>query len=1141
MPQTSARDTSAWIPLNKGDCVLYWAARGRRFTTLIVCCLAAGLALFSFSRQQAGTSDKSITIVAEGDLGAPGDFGAQELAAAFQSRGAIVAHFTELGRAPLGMTVLIGIPSRAIHLHELESSGKMVIPPGPEAYAISQAMVDGRQVLAVAGSDDRGLMYALLECARRILQRSAHAPLSQWLASLPHETGRPAVPVRGMIQFLHDADLERSWYYDREYWENYLGMLARDRFNSLNLVFAHQTSYLAPPYPFLFDVEEFPQVRVPGLSAAGQHKNLEALQMISHLARERGIDFIMGIWEQRAWQRGQTSMVEGLNDNILTEYARLAMQKLLRLCPDITGIQLRVNPESGIENSLQTRFYRDGILAGMKAAGRPVLLDLRGWGALPETIDAAAKAGLPLRLSAKYWAEFMGMPYQAAQMLPSYSYADFLRYPRRHPILYQVWSLGSHRLLPWGSVDWMKRFVPTTHLGDGIGFETCAPLSQKGFGNPPGEWRIFISPEREYYRWEFQRYWLYYLLYGRLGYDPGTPEDVWLDEFSGRFGEKAAPEVLAAFQSASEVIPFLASYRLSNPNMYIWPEKQMGGLLDFYLEVKPADEARFASFLEYTGMRLRGIRSAKMLPEEASHRLNRMADDTERALARADRVVQPGDNKEYSANRIDLTVLALLARYHARKILTAANLALFYATGDEAELRSAKSHAAAGLELWERLVRLTDGVYYPEMDFGPQDVGHWKDNLVFVRHDVARLNEVQTILGRYELFDLGLDFGPKIEPRKSAYEPQYANSYSVEQRFRPLDHEMLYSRQRGYGWRDTSAITPSAPVRIPYSSLEGDNLKDLALPSGALYRDFLRGRQHSTLLIDLPDGDYRITAIVANQPELANGAFEIRTLAANQPDSKPISYSLAETGDKSMDVRVSGGQLALDFVPEGSGEWLVSGLVITQRRPHIGHVPILITAPGSRVFISATITAPDGIAGADLQLVAEGERKRVIVPLIPDGNQFAGRVEWPQRWQGKPAGYFITATDKKGRGERMPREGSLMVQIGHDSDRPVIQHEPVRSCEPGKPLHLSFAIRDTSPLSAARLHFRHLTQVEKYQVVDLVRTGDRYEATIPGDFVTDSYDVMYYVEAVDRFGNGTFYPDPDRTAPYVVVKVRRGQ
>ncbi len=1134
-----AVETHILWEMRRGVPVSQAAVRKQRLAMALACFLGAGLSLIGYGRQQAETAEESISIVTEGDVGRPGDFGAQELAAALKARAAKVLRAPNLSGTPGGTTILAGIPSRAVHLHELEYSGKLTLPPGPEAYAITAATADGRQFLAVAGSDERGLMYALLELARRVTHMDARTPLTQWLRNLRTETGKPAVPVRGMIQFLHSADLERSWYYDREYWETYFGMLARDRFNSFNLVFAHQTGYLAPPYPFLFDVEEFPQVRVPGLSAAGQEQNLEALRMISRLARERGLDFIMGIWEQRAWKQGQTNMVEGLSDGILTDYARLAMKKLLLLCPDITGIQLRVNSESGIENPLQTRFYRDGVLAGMKAAGRPVMLDLRGWGALPETIDAAVNSNLPLRVSMKYWAEDMGMPYQAAQMLPSYSYADFLQYPRRYPVIFQVWSLGSHRLLPWGSVDWMKRFVPTARLGDSIGFETCAPLSQKGFGNPPGDWRIFTSPEREYYRWEFQRYWLYYLLYGRLSYSPETAEEVWMDEFRSRFGAGAAPEVFSAFQAASEVIPFLVSYRLSNPNMYIWPEKQMGGLLDFYLEVKPADAARFAGFEEYAQVRLHGFPSARMMPEEASRRLNRMADDTERALGRADRLLDSGKNREYSANRTDLMVLALLARYHARKILAAANLQLFYETGDESVLRYARSHSAAGLEIWEQLVRLTDGVYYPNMVFGPQDIGHWKDNLVFVRHDIARLNEVQALFQRYELFDLGLDFGPKIEPRRSAYEPQYANSYSVERRFRSLDPEMLYTPQRGYGWRDLGAISASASMRIPYSSLEGDNLKDLALPSGMLYRDFLRGARKSTLLVDLPDGEYRITAVVANQPELASGSFEIRTVQPAMQDSRPISYAVAETGDKSMDVHVSGGQLALDFVPEPAGEWLVSGLIIARREPHIAHVPIATAVPASQVTFDATITAPDGIAGADLQLSIEGERKPIVVPLTPDGRQYTGNVAFPQRWEGKEAGYSITATDRRGRARRLPEKGNIMTQIGRDPQRPVIEHEPVRSCEPGQPLHLAFAVRSASPLVAARLYYRHLTQAERYQVVNLARIGDKYEATIPGDFITASYDLMYYVDAVDRFGRGALFPDPDRTAPYVVAKVRR--
>ena len=144
------------------------------------------------------------------------------------------------------------------------------------------------------------------------------------------------------------------------------------------------------------------------------------------------------------------------------------------------------------------------------------------------------------------------------------------------------------------------------------------------------------------------------------------------------------------------------------------------------------------------------------------------------------------------------------------------------------------------------------------MVFGPRDVGHWKDNLIFVRHDVQRLEEVQHLLHTYGLFDLGLDFGPKVAPRRSDYEPQYANTYSIERRFRLLDPETAYTRERGYGWLERSGITASPAMSIPYTSLEGDNLENLALPQAVLYRDFLRGSQKLTLLVDLPDGDYRI-------------------------------------------------------------------------------------------------------------------------------------------------------------------------------------------------------------------------------------------------------------------------------------------
>ena len=74
--------------------------------------------------------------------------------------------------------------------------------------------------------------------------------------------------MRGIRYFLHNHDLEQNSYYSKEYWQQYFFLLAQSRFNRFNLVFAHQTNYLAPPCPFWLALPEFPGIRVPGLSDA---------------------------------------------------------------------------------------------------------------------------------------------------------------------------------------------------------------------------------------------------------------------------------------------------------------------------------------------------------------------------------------------------------------------------------------------------------------------------------------------------------------------------------------------------------------------------------------------------------------------------------------------------------------------------------------------------------------------------------------------------------------------------------------------------------------------------------------------------------------------------------------------------------
>ncbi len=118
---------------------------------------------------------------------------------------------------------------------KLRISDAIVAGP-PETYTITPT--------GITGGDERGLMYGLLAAAEQLRADGR----------ITAAKGAPSTAMRGIRYFIHNADLERDWYYSHEYWDEYLSMLARNRFNRFNLVFAHQTAYLAPPHPFWVDL-----------------------------------------------------------------------------------------------------------------------------------------------------------------------------------------------------------------------------------------------------------------------------------------------------------------------------------------------------------------------------------------------------------------------------------------------------------------------------------------------------------------------------------------------------------------------------------------------------------------------------------------------------------------------------------------------------------------------------------------------------------------------------------------------------------------------------------------------------------------------------------------------------------------------
>jgi len=63
-----------------------------------------------------------------------------------------------------------------------------------------------------------------------------------------------------------------------------------------------------------------------------------------------------------------------------------------------------------------------------------------------------------------------------------------------------------------------------------------------------------------------------------------------------------------------------------------------------------------------------------------------------------------------------------------------------------------------------------------------------------------------------------------------------------------------------------------------------------------------------------------------------------------------------------------------------------------------------------------------------------------------------------------------------------------------------------------------------------------LNAIEKFKIILMEPCDGKYQATIPASEITETWDLMYYIEAVNILGNGTFFPDREMETPYVVVK-----
>ena len=393
----------------------------------------------------------------------------------------------------------------------------------PESLRIVSGRCAGSEALWVSAGDQRGLVYGILELVDRV-GCSSDSLIGLHMSGPIEES--PANRVRSVARAFCSEVEDKPWYYDKQFWQDYLDVVAVNRFNRFNFAFGFgydfpsgvTGDYFHFPYPYLVDVPGYSDVRVlqlttpdgkplptpVPLSPEERDKNFEMLRFISAETGARGLQFQLGIWTHAyQWTNSPHShhRIEGLTPETHAAYCRDALAIILKQCPEIQGLTFRVHGESGIPEGSYP--FWETLFEAIHGCGRSVEIDMHAKGINQIMIDMAAKTGMPVKVSAKSWAEQMGLGYHQADIreleiprpermetglfnvsngerrFTRYGYADLYQEGQKYEVLYRLWPGTQHHLL-WGDPALAAGYAQTAHFCNAAGLEICEPLTFKG-------------------------------------------------------------------------------------------------------------------------------------------------------------------------------------------------------------------------------------------------------------------------------------------------------------------------------------------------------------------------------------------------------------------------------------------------------------------------------------------------------------------------------------------------------------------------------------------------------------------------------------------------------------------------------------
>ncbi|HEX6068921.1 MAG TPA: hypothetical protein VFZ18_03840 [Longimicrobiaceae bacterium] len=609
-----------------------------------------------------------------------------------------------------------------------EAMERFRLPAGPaiepEGFRLARPAAGGPELVVLA-HDPNGAMYGTLDLAEQLRMRGG-------LDAVKERTVNPRLGLRA-IKFnlpwsaYRDApptDLHLDAARDLEFWRGFLDMMAENRFNALTLWNLH-------PFPYMVRSAGFPRATPLGEEELAEWRTF--WKSLFRMAKERGIETYLVNWNIVVSPEFAAAYgVEERNDTseLVRRYTREAVTQVIDEYEDLTGLGVTL---ADWMNDMSPReredWIEDTFVAGMKDASRPVKFIhrsvLAGSPAEMRRVIDAADLPDPVWVEIKFnWSHGHSTP-RLAMTHDHESGAIDEGFWNPPPTNYRIaWMIRNEDffILRWGEPDFIRGHIATNDLDyvDGyfIGSEGFIPAVD--YSHRPGGHRDWD--------YAFEKQWLFYLLWGRLLYDPDTPDEVFAAAFDARYGEGIGTPLLTAYRLASRMPLRLASFHAATWDYTLYSEGFLAparsrGLSDgvspfiSILEMIEHEtlDPTYLSIPDFVTARLAGERVAEgrvspLALADSSERDGRAALVTLEGLrARAREAASPTLDCETQ----DVAAWGYLGLYLGEKLRAGVALESFRRTGDEAERERALDHLETALLLWDGLIAVTVDHYHP--------------------------------------------------------------------------------------------------------------------------------------------------------------------------------------------------------------------------------------------------------------------------------------------------------------------------------------------------------------------------------------------------------------------------------------------